>query len=119
MTPADVLKTLGNTMAMKPGDWLEEQLSKGEKPVLIDLRGKELWEKGHIQGSIQVAINDLVEKAHLLIPSKDSTIICICNGSVQSAMATVYLRTEDYLNTYNLSGGYSAWIRNERPIESI
>lgn len=117
MTPANVLKTLENTMAMKQGDWLEEQLSQGEKPFLIDLRGKDLWKKGHIHGSVQVSINDLPERANLLIPSKESTIICICNGSVQSAMATFYLRTEDYVNTYNLSGGYSSWVKNKRPVE--
>jgi rhodanese-related sulfurtransferase len=117
MTAADVLKTLDNTMAMKSGDWLEEKLKIGEKPILIDLRGKNAWEKGHITGSIQVNINNLPAKTSELIPSMDSVIICICNGSVQSAMAAMYLRTEDYKNTYNLSGGYSAWVRNERAVE--
>jgi len=117
MTTADVLKTLDNTMAMKSGEWLEEQLDLGESPVIFDLRGRELWDKGHISGSVQISINNLPENASRLIPSKDSIVICICNGSVQSAMATVYLRSEDYRNTYNLSGGYSAWIRNERAVE--
>lgn len=42
MTPVGVLKTLDNTMAMKPGDWLVELLSKEENPVLIDLNSLSL-----------------------------------------------------------------------------
>lgn len=117
MTTADVLKTLDNTMAMKTGDWLEEQLNLNSSLIILDLRGRGLWDKGHISGSVQITINDLPERASSLIPSKDSLVICICNGSVQSAMATVYLRSEDYANTFNLSGGYSAWIRNNRAVE--
>lgn len=117
MTPSEVLRNLDSSMAMKSGDWLEEQLHLNEKPLLIDLRGKDLWNKGHIPGSIQLNIQDLPDNASRIIPSKETVVICICNGSVQSAMAAVFLRTEDYYKTYNLSGGYSAWVRNGKPIE--
>jgi len=31
-------------------------------------------------------------------------------------MAVMYLRTEGYENSYNLSGGYSSWVKNKRPV---
>jgi hydroxyacylglutathione hydrolase len=115
MTPSDVLKTLDKTMAMKTGDWLEKQLKNDENIILIDLRNQSLWEEEHIEKSINVTIQELPDKIDSLIPHKDSIIICICNGSIQSAMAVMYLRTKDYSNSFNLSGGFSSWIRNERP----
>ncbi len=116
MTPAEVLTTIDNSMGMKNGDWLENHIKSEKEVVLLDLRGKDAWEKEHIKGSHNVQIQELPEMAHSLIPGKDSTVICICNGSIQSAMATMYLRTQNFENSYNLSGGFSSWVRNERPV---
>ena len=119
MTPTDFLKTIDNSMAMKTGEWLENHIKNKREVVLLDLRGKEAWMNGHITGSVQVSINDLPEKSNSLIPHKDSIIISICNGSIQSAMATMFLRTQNYANSFNLSGGYSSWVRNNRPVFSL
>lgn len=118
MTSSEFLKSLDQSMAMKNADWLQEQLKKQKEMVLLDFRGQDNWENGHISGSIPISIKDLPERVNTLIPFKDSFIISICNGSIQSAMATMFLRTQDFKNSYNLSGGYSSWIRNERPIVS-
>lgn len=119
MKPAEFLSSLDNSMAMKTGDWLEQQLEKKESITLLDLRGKETWEKEHIEGSVNVSIQELPLMADSLINNRDSTVICVCNGSIQSAMATMFLRTMDYKNTYNLSGGFSSWKRNNRPVKTI
>jgi len=116
MTAADFLTTLDNSMAMKSGEWLEEQMLKSQ-PVILDLRGSAAWDKSHLKGSLPLSLNDLPDEAEQLIPSKESVVICLCNGSVQSAMAVMYLRTEGYTDSYNLSGGFSSWQRNERPLE--
>jgi hydroxyacylglutathione hydrolase len=116
MKPEDFLSSLDSTMAMKSGEWLEERLKNKEMPILLDLRGKKLWEEEHIEGSVCVSIQELPLLAESLITTKNSTVICICNGSIQSAMATMYLRTEDYSNTYNLSGGFSSWKKNNRTL---
>ena len=119
MTPDDVLKTLDSTMAMKTGTWLEECIRLEKDLVILDLRGEDAWVSGHIAGSVPIRINDLPEKATRLIPGKDTLVVSVCNGSVQSAMATMYLRTLDYKNSFNLSGGFSAWVRDGRPVTMV
>lgn len=117
MSPADVLREMESTMAMKPGEWLEDELRKSSKITIIDLRSRDAWKKEHIRGSIQISLQELPDRIASVIPDKSSTVVCLCNGSVQSAMAIVFLRAEGYSNSYNLSGGFSAWMRNERPVE--
>jgi len=118
ISPKEVLQTLESTMAMKSGEWLEEELLNKKEMVLIDLRPRDMWEKSHIFGSKQILIQELPLKIETEIPDSDSVVVCICNGSVQSAMAVVYLRTEGYKNSFNLSGGFSAWMRNSRSVTS-
>ena len=112
------METLDSKMGMKNADWLQEQLDSGVKLILLDLRGVEAVKRGHIAGSKQVNFVDLPSRFEELIPSKESTVIVICNGSIQSAMAMMFLRLEGYEKSYNLSGGFSGWERNERPIVS-
>jgi hydroxyacylglutathione hydrolase len=119
ISPKEVLQTLESTMAMKSGEWLEEQQLNKKELVLIDLRSRDMWEQSHISGSKQIPIQELPLKVESLIPDSDSVVLCICNGSIQSAMAVFYLRTEGYKNSYNLSGGFSAWMRNSRSVTSI
>ncbi len=118
ISPKEVLQTLESTMAMKSGEWLEEQLLNKKEMVIIDLRPRDMWEKSHISGSKQILIQELPVKVATVIPDSDSTVVCLCNGSIQSAMAVFYLRTEGYKNSFNLSGGFSAWMRNSRSVTS-
>jgi phage shock protein E len=119
MTPAEFLSSLDNSMVMKTGEWLEEQLKKNEDITLIDLRGREAWSKEHIEGSVNVSIQELPQLAETVIKDSSSTVLCICNCSIQSAMATMFLRTMNYNNSFNLSGGFSSWKRNNRPVKNI
>ena len=116
MRADEFLITLDNTMAMKTADWVENEIKENDNLVLIDFRGKLAWEKGHLKNSVVVSINDLPSKISELVPDKTSTVISICNGSIQSAMGTMFLRILDYKNSYNLSGGYSSWVRNNKEI---
>lgn len=116
-TPAEVLMNLDHTMAMKQKEWLLEKITAGAPVDIIDLRSYSAWEKAHIPGSRQASIQELAENYTALLPDTFRDVIIVCNGSVQSAMAVVFLRTEGYENSYNLSGGFSGWQRAEFPIE--
>ena len=104
-------------MAMKPAEFVLELLDSDDEFVIIDLRGKDAVELSHIPTSIQCDIRDLPKRASEIIPNKDTTTIVVCNGSIQSGMAVMYLRCEGYENSYNLSGGFSSWQRNNRIVD--
>ena len=117
MTPTQFLETIEKTMAMKPADFVEELL-KGDEPfTIIDLRSADKVELSHIPTSLQCDLTELPAKAGELIPTKETTVIMVCNGSIQSAMAVMYLRCEGYANSYNMGGGFSSWEKNGRIID--
>ena len=118
MEVSKVLENIDNKMYMKDGDWLEEVIASNQDVTIIDFRGEKKVKEEAIKGTIQVDIRDLPKRKDELFKSKDELIVCVCNGSIQSAMAVVYLRSEDYTNCWNLSGGFSSWKRNNREIVS-
>ena len=102
---------------MKPADFVEELLNASEPFVIIDLRSKDKVELSHIPTSVQCDLKDLPKQASALIPTKETTVIMVCNGSIQSAMAVMFLRCEGYENSFNMGGGFSSWEKNGRIVD--
>lgn len=113
---ADVLRQVDSTMHMRSGEWLQAAIDAGQGLDIIDLRAEAAYRKGHIQGSVRVALSELPDRVEAFA-SRAHDVVCVCNGSVQSAMAVVYLRTIGFERAFNLSGGLSAWERQGRPLE--
>lgn len=116
MELAEVLRTIDATMFMRGADWLQEALASSRDLVVLDLRAEAAFARGHLAGSVRVGISELPDRLDLVGPSPRE-VVCVCNGSVQSAMAVVFLRTQGY-TAFNLSGGVSSWERQGRPLVS-
>ena len=116
-TAAEVLRSLDSKMGMITREILLEWLETGNHIDIIDLRSISAWNASHIQGAKQVLIQELPDTFGELLPERTNRVVCVCNGSVQSAMAVVFLRSEGYENSFNLSGGFSGWERAELPVE--
>ena len=110
---------LDSSFAMKSPKWLEEKISSNEKINILDLRGPEAFKESHIPGSKNVLLKDLPEKLFDLQLNKAEDIICVCNGSVQSAYAIMYLFTQGYSKVHNLSGGFSRWQKEGYATKSL
>lgn len=115
MSAADVLRRVDSTMFMRGGDWLQESMATGGEPAIIDLRAERAYQQGHIKGSVHIPLQELPDRIES-VASRAREVVCVCNGSVQSAMAVVFLRTLGYQRAFNLSGGMSAWERQGRPL---
>jgi rhodanese-related sulfurtransferase len=113
---ADVLRQVDSTLFMKTSDWLAQAIEAGRDLLVLDLRAVAAYRKGHIRGSVQVSLHELPDRIEALAARKRE-VVCVCNGSVQSAMAVVFLRTAGFESAFNLSGGMSAWERQGRPLE--
>ncbi len=114
MSAADVLRRVDSTLFMRTADWLAQAIESERDLLVIDLRAAAAYQKGHIRGSVRVPINELPDRIEALAPTSRE-VVCVCNGSIQSAMAVVFLRTLGFQNAFNLSGGMSAWERQGRP----
>jgi rhodanese-related sulfurtransferase len=77
--------------------------------AIIDLRAENDFNNGHIKGSANVAMNELLDyyKTNNL-SGKDKVVIVSYNGQ-SSAYATSALRLLGYSNVYSMKWGMSAW----------
>lgn len=88
-----------------------EQIEKGEI-VLIDVREKDEWDAGHIQGAIHISLGELEAEADILktLP-KNLQIYTYCQSGSRAGRAEYKLRELGFSNVKNL-GGVTEWQRN-------
>ena len=93
---------------------LKEKLSSGTNDILLaDLRIKEEFNKGHIDGALSIHFDDFIRE--LVIEEKlkddhDTEIIVICDTGHMSRVAGAILIEEGFTNkVYNLKGGMKKW----------
>lgn len=102
---------LDDSFNMRTPQWLIDERAKSGVTI-IDLRPEPAFNLEHIPGSINITLKELPRKFKEVLPVKDDTILCLCNGSVQSAYAIMFLHGKGYRKVYNLSGGFSRWLKD-------
>ncbi len=117
---ARFLEEMDDSFRMIPGHKLRAWLGEDEpdRPVVLDLRAAEAYANGHIPGSIRAPLRALPKLIKEILPDKKRRIVCVCQGSVQSAYAVAFLYERGYRNAYNLSGGFSRWQSDGHPVDS-
>lgn len=77
--------------------------------VLIDVREKDDWEKGHAASAVHLDRGIVELEIEEQIPVTDKPIICYCGGGSRSALVTDSLQKMGYTNVRSLAGGFKAW----------
>jgi len=75
--------------------------------IILDIRGKNQYTNGHIQGAINIPLQELGYRYIELDKTKD--IIVYCDIGVQSKIACQILINVDFKDVYNLTGGLQEW----------
>lgn len=102
----DFLNNFDNVQTLTM-DEVKEKLNT-ESVILLDLRPKEEYENGHIEGAISVPIEEL-EYFMRELP-KDAEIVAYCRGPlcVYSAIAAQKLQAEGF-RAYRMDEGLNEW----------
>ncbi len=79
-------------------------VSKGA--ILIDVRSKQEYEEGHIEGAILLPEYDIKKKAREVLPDKKKEIIVYCSSGTRSKKAQEELNDIGYMKVYNLYNGF-------------
>jgi rhodanese-related sulfurtransferase len=119
---ATMLRDLNNFLAnlpdgyytVKPAD-LNTELAGGATPTMIDVRSAEDFTAGHIDGTVNIAINAFLADQTLL-PAKDAPVVVLCQGGHRGALALMALRMLGWTDVRNLSGGINGWVAAELPL---
>lgn len=76
-----------------------------EGSVLLDVRTKQEFLEGHLNGAILIPYYELSRKIGNIIQNKDQSIIVYCQNGGRSKKAYEILNKLGYKNVYNLRGG--------------
>jgi NADPH-dependent 2,4-dienoyl-CoA reductase/sulfur reductase-like enzyme/rhodanese-related sulfurtransferase len=89
---------------MTPDQLIQRQMA-GEPVTVIDTREPEVYEKGHIEGAVNIPLEDLRCEAGKL--DKNMPVVTYCNRGVTGNAAQNLLLQMGFKEVYNLSGGYN------------
>lgn len=90
-------------------DQVKEHLGNGHDYVLLDVREKEEYREGHLDGAISLPRGFLEIRVEEAVPDKTKPIIAYCAGGTRSLLAAKQLKDMGYQTVTSMSGGYGAW----------
>lgn len=81
----------------------------GSASLVLDVREKEEYREGHLQGAMSLPRGFLEIKVETTVPDKSTPIIAYCAGGVRSLLAAKVMKEMGYQNVSSMAGGYTAW----------
>ena len=103
---ADARKEIPELTAQQVNDLLT---NNGKSHVVLDVREKDEWREGHLEGAVSLPRGFLEIKVESTVPDKNTPIIAYCAGGVRSLIAGKALKEMGYQNVTSMAGGYGAW----------
>lgn len=73
---------------------------------LLDVRTPYEFDRGHIDGSVNIELDELRNRIDEISVSKDTPIYVICRAGLRAYTAIRILKAHGFKKLYNLSGGY-------------
>jgi len=88
---------------------LREMIKNNESIIILDVRTKREFEMGHIDGALNIYVDELRDNLDRL--DRNSKIVVHCRTSYRSYLAYLILRNSGFKNVWNLNGSYLSWVR--------
>jgi len=110
-----------------PPKEVAEAIERGEVDLVIDVREKEEWARGHIPGAMNIPRGWLEIRADPASPGADPVlsknreaqivVYCLKAPSARSLLAAQTLARMGYSNVSGIEGGLLGWRDQELPLE--
>jgi rhodanese-related sulfurtransferase len=84
--------------------------------LVLDLRGKEAYDAGHIGDARNVPLSELESQAESLKRWRDKNVITYCDSGVNGAGGARALLKLGFTKVFNLQGGVGAWVKDNLPL---
>ena len=94
---------------------LSEQLTTTAAPTVVDVRSEKEWGARHIDGSLNIPLSHLRERA-AEIPA-NQPVVLHCEGGYRSAIAASILAQMGRSDVFDMVGGYNAWAASKLPVQ--
>ena len=93
---------------------LKGMLDRGEELLVLDTRGQDEWDSGHIAGSLHLYVGYLEQRLGEL--PNDKPIAVICNVGHRAGLGASILIRAGYSTVYNVLGSVKAWVSAGFPV---
>lgn len=90
-------------------------LASGTPPLVVDVRAPREWQESHIEGSVNIPLNHLVERLSEL-PVRQPVLVH-CAGGYRSSIAAGVLQSRGRVHVVELNGGIAAWEAAGLPVQ--
>ncbi|MBM3699490.1 MAG: hypothetical protein FJW68_01055 [Actinobacteria bacterium] len=112
--PVNILGMIGQNIEKGENSFIDVEelrdlIKKKDDIVIIDVRSEKEFVAGHIEGAVNIAVDDLRERLNSL--DKKSSIVLNCKTSYRSYLAYRILKNAGFENVRNLNGSYLSWDR--------
>ena len=77
--------------------------------IIIDVRSKQEYEEGHVDGSILIPEYEMRKEVEKIIKDKNKNIVVYCSSGGRSKKAQKILNKMGYENVYNLYNGITSY----------
>ena len=84
--------------------------------LVLDLRGKELYDAGHIGDARSVPLAELAAQAESLKKWRDKNVITYDETGTTGASGARTLTKLGFTKVFNLQGGLNAWLKDNLPL---
>ena len=113
----DLLKEARGVIPEMTVQEVNDYLENGERPVLLDVRGLDEWEMGHLKGAVHIPRGNLEREADSKLSDKGQEVVVYCAGGVRSLLAGQRLKDIGYERVISMEGGYDDWEEAGLPVE--
>jgi len=96
-------------------DEVRQRLARDPKVALLDVREKEEYREGHLDGAISLPRGFLEMRVEETVPDKQTPIIAYCAGGTRSLIASRTLKEMGYTSVVSMAGGFNGWKNNGHP----
>ena len=97
--------------------WGQCKITMEKNAVLLDVRTPTEYQKGYLQGAINLPQADVGTKAAKVVPAKDTPIYVYCRGGREAAMATEKLLKQGYTDVHDLGAMKNAREKLDLPVK--
>jgi rhodanese-related sulfurtransferase len=91
-------------------------ISERRQPLVLDVRTSKEWDEKHIDPSLNIPLNHLIERV-AEVP-RDRKLLVLCGGGYRSSIAASLLQQRNFGDLVELAGGMAAWEAAEMPVRS-
>ncbi|MFW6150424.1 MAG: rhodanese-like domain-containing protein, partial [Chloroflexota bacterium] len=86
---------------------LRHSLERGEELTVLDVRGLDEWQRGHIEGARNIYVGHLEERLGEV--PRDKAVVVMCSSGWRGGLGASILLRAGYPNVMNVLGGFGAW----------